>query len=391
MNTLWFSKSTGLDAKIDPARQSFDPKDGVTALEVAYNVQHDRTGRLRMRRGYEATDVTVSCHSLFCDGGDCLFVTGDALCVLHSDFSYTPIVNVTPGNRMEYVQVGDRAYFTNGTEKGFVLGGVGYGWAKPDTIHGQQDSTLVRTGPPVGKHVAYYNDRVYIAQENYLWGSERGATTVFDPIAGRLGFESRITFVKGVSEGIYVGTERGLAFLRGDSYNDFRYERKRTYGAIEGTAVYAEAEVIPALEGVQDVGILCASAGGILYGSAQGLVTNLTRYKVKMPEALFGAAVKVNEDYIVCLEPRSSVYGVTLCLQLESLALSQFGNYNFNSMCRFGQHHLAANSSGIFKLWKNDKDDTSPQMILLSVSIDVVMSTQPPLILWNNLSLASLP
>lgn len=359
MYLLWFKKSTGLDAKIDPVRHGYKEEDGVTSLEIGYNIQHDRTGRISMRKGYEATDVTADCHSLFCDGGDCCFVTGDALCLLNSDFSYKELRNVTPGNKMAYCQVGDRVYYTNGVEKGFVLGGLSYGWEKPSVVYGQQDSTRVKTGPPIGSLIAYYNDRAYVAQGNYLWGSDRGATTVFDPIAGRLGFESNITFVMPVKEGIYVGTERSVAFLRGNSYHDFRYERKRTYGAITGTAIYAEAELIPVVEGVQDVGILCTSSGGVLYGTSQGDIINLTRYKLKMPEALFGAAVKINEDYIVCLEPRSADFGVTLCLQLESLALSQFGSYNFNSMCKFGREHIGANSSGIFKLGKNDKDDTT--------------------------------
>ena len=48
-----------------------------------------------------------------------------------------------------------------------------------------------------------------------------------------------------------------------------------------------------------------------------------------------------------------------LCLQLERTALSQYANYNFNSMCKFNGVYLGANSSGIFKLDTGDLDGTS--------------------------------
>lgn len=48
-----------------------------------------------------------------------------------------------------------------------------------------------------------------------------------------------------------------------------------------------------------------------------------------------------------------------LCLQLERTALSQYGNYNFNSMCKFNGAYLGANENGIFTLDSGDLDDTA--------------------------------
>ncbi len=47
---------------------------------------------------------------------------------------------------------------------------------------------------------------------------------------------------------------------------------------------------------------------------------------------------------------------LTLCLGLERLAPSQWANYNFNSMCRYGPYYLGANEDGIFILERADKD-----------------------------------
>ena len=45
-----------------------------------------------------------------------------------------------------------------------------------------------------------------------------------------------------------------------------------------------------------------------------------------------------------------------LCLHLLGEQLSQYANYNFNSMCRFGDKYLGANTSGIFELDSGNTD-----------------------------------
>lgn len=45
-----------------------------------------------------------------------------------------------------------------------------------------------------------------------------------------------------------------------------------------------------------------------------------------------------------------------LCLHLLGEQLSQYGNYNFNSLCKFGDMYLGANDSGIFNLDSGDTD-----------------------------------
>jgi hypothetical protein len=49
-----------------------------------------------------------------------------------------------------------------------------------------------------------------------------------------------------------------------------------------------------------------------------------------------------------------------LCLHLLGEQLSQYGNYNFNSLCKFGDMYLGANGSGIFQLDSGDTDAGSP-------------------------------
>jgi hypothetical protein len=48
-----------------------------------------------------------------------------------------------------------------------------------------------------------------------------------------------------------------------------------------------------------------------------------------------------------------------LVLQLTGLRPSQYGNYNFNSMCKFGDTYLGANESGIFEIDSTEFDNTA--------------------------------
>ena len=45
-----------------------------------------------------------------------------------------------------------------------------------------------------------------------------------------------------------------------------------------------------------------------------------------------------------------------LCLQLTGFRPSQYSNYNFNSMCKFGDKYLGANENGIFELNSGELD-----------------------------------
>jgi len=51
-----------------------------------------------------------------------------------------------------------------------------------------------------------------------------------------------------------------------------------------------------------------------------------------------------------------------LVLNLKRRALSQYANYNFNSMCKFGDNYIGANESGIFTL-DNGSDDAGADIV----------------------------
>ena len=105
-----FSSTTGLNTKIDPARIKFDPASGLADLAVAVNVDIDSTGRIGRRKGFAATARTEDIHSLWCDGGACLFATGTSLCLLAADFSYITVASITANAPISYFELAGQSY-----------------------------------------------------------------------------------------------------------------------------------------------------------------------------------------------------------------------------------------------------------------------------------------
>lgn len=299
---IWLKSSNGLNDKVDPVRVRYDPNTGVTDLTEAVNVSHDYTGAISRRLGYTATDITSECHSLFCEGGECLFVTGDALSVLSSDFRYTPIRNVTVRAPMSYAQVGDRIYYVNGHEKGFVRNSASYDWVKADDPR-YPDTTRKYIDPPVGTIVRLFNARIYIAQGNVVWYSEPFGYNLFDPTRNYIVLSGRVTMIRPVKQGLFISTESRTYFYRGLTPDEFSIETVALYPAIEGTDAEVDGSSIK--NGELGIGVfgIWTSTQGVCIGSSSGDLVNLTHPRLEYPSALRGAGFCTEDKYLFTLEP----------------------------------------------------------------------------------------
>lgn len=349
----WFKQTVGLNDKIDPGRLVYTEKDGVLELAEAYNVDIGESGDISRRLGYTTTAVTASSHSLFCDGGVCLFVTGGALCVLAEDMSYTPIRNVTTGVRMSYCQMGDVTYYMNGSERGVVKNGSSWSWDKPSTVR-YPDSTRVYIDPPTGSIVKSYAGRVWIAKGNVLWYSEPFLYNTFNAARGYIAFPGKIVMVAPVIDGIYVSTEAMTYFIQGADPNKMQLVKVSNYGAIIGTDVTVDGIAVNNGKYSSLLMPMWTTNQGICLGLQGGQVANLTYDRLTYPRVTEGGAVYTGKRYIVTLGSQTVKLGISLAL--SRVAISQYGNYNFNSMCKFGSKLLGANESGIFVLESGDDD-----------------------------------
>lgn len=356
MKRLWLKGTKGLNNVVDPARAEYDPEKGLQWLAESYNVDYDNTGRISRRRGWAVTDVTTSCHSLACFRTVCLFVSGGNLCWLGTDYSKRILRSVTADARMSYVEVGDKIYFMNGVERGFVKAGVANTWNIPSVIRGPE-TTRQYQAPPIGQIVGYYKGRIYVIAGDVLYYSEAYGHNMVDYARNSILLGSVGKMFHPVEQGIYLGTAKGVWFLRGNTPTEFVWETVSLTPAVRGS----NAEVFCQSIGggnFSGIGVIWTGTDGIYLGLPDGKAMNLTEGNIKYEIGTKAASIILDDRY-VCSMPDTSRGRLTLVLNLRILSVGQYINYPFNSFGKFWDKYLGANASGVFVLDEADLDGTA--------------------------------
>lgn len=295
-----FRGSSGLNIKADPVRIQFDQQTGIQDLAVAVNVDHDRTGRVSRRKGFAATAVTAAVHSLWCDGGACLFVTGESLCQLGANYAYSALATVTAGARVSYFQLDSRSYWQNGYEKGYIEAGVNNAWVRGDNIG--PATTRQFSDPPIGHLIAYEHGRAWIAQGPVVWYSEPYSLNDFDLARGFLPFESKITMLRPVKGGVFFSDQQRTYFGAGADPKEMDLQVVSESPVIEGTD--QRLDLVKFGDGtIAGQGAIWAAQNGICIGMPTGQLLNLTSKKLSYPSALRGAGICFDDRYVLSLEP----------------------------------------------------------------------------------------
>lgn len=296
-----FRASAGLNNKVDPTRIQYDPETGVVDLSAAYNIILDPTGRLSRRKGFELKKADAwGYHSLFSCGSYALGVTYDALEVIEKDWSTTKIRTVTDGARMDYVRVGDKIYYGNGFEVGYVRDRLSYGWVDKPYIG--PDTTKTYSSPPTGTILEVYGGRMFIAKENILFFSEPLAFDRFDLARGYILYESRIQLVKAVSNGLYVGNESKIFFEGGGSPREFQHILAADYPAVSGAVAVAYLPGVEfGLETTDEYAIIGTKQGLCIAGPS-GQLINLTEDKITYPNVNRGLVLVRDNNILLLFE-----------------------------------------------------------------------------------------
>jgi len=293
-----FKGSAGINNKLDPVRLTYNSETGIQDLAAGVNVNVDSTGRIGRRKG-STSKLAKAAHSIFSCGDYALFVSGDALCVLNPDYTWSAIRNVAVDARMSYVLAGD-TYYANGNEIGIVRDKVSYAWSASDYVGPTTTKTF--SDPPVGHLLEVYNGLMFIAQDEVLWYSEPFAFSWFNLASNYVQFTDRITMVKAVSGAVFIGTEKDIFSFKGKNFKEAEQEKIADYPAIEGTAVTVPASRVG--DGsMTGLGAMWASTKGICFGGPDGDFRNFTSRKLDYPVTRYGAGLFKDGKYICLLKP----------------------------------------------------------------------------------------
>jgi len=288
----------GLYTRVDPARLQFTDTEGVAGLAYAVNVIVDDSYRVSRRGGFTSVSSTAY-HSPFkVTSTTFLAVVGTDLRLVNiSDHTYTSLATVTAGAKVSYVQVGSKIMYSNGYENGIIEDGSRSAWSV-GTYHGPSSSKVFQA-PPVGTILAYFAGSVWIVEGKVLWHSEPYSLNLFDKSKGFFYYESDITMVSPVTNGIYVSTGDRVIFLQGTTPQEMREITLTDYPAIKGTDVKTSGTILSDRHRQQNMVTLFTTTKGICIGGET--FDNLTQDKFDYPLASEGCATMIDNVYVVNL------------------------------------------------------------------------------------------
>lgn len=252
--------------RLFPLSTDYREKEFIFPLSEANNVEIDNTNKIKSRSGYSRVIQGGAIHSLWSDGELCFFADETSLYQMQNDYSTALIfTDAAPyWDRLSYVRVNDRVYFTNGITCGYVKDFTRYNYATPT---GQFMRTL-----PCGQLIEYFMGCLFVARDNMLYISEP-LTDYYDTRIGYRQFADNITMLRACDNGLYI-SDKKVWFIKGKGNEQFERIEVESDAAIPFTDVRTSAESIS--YGTTGDVVMWTSEKGVCLGDSSGTVKNLT-------------------------------------------------------------------------------------------------------------------
>lgn len=288
-----FRGTSGLNTVADPARIPMT-KSGVNDVAEIVNMTVDQYGRPSRRKGFKLL-LSGDFHSLFCDRGDCFVAKniGSDGAIYRVSKTSTDVYalqgirsGMTMGAKISWLQVGNKTYYANGFERGYIVDGISYAWNVGE-YHGI-DADKRFSIPENILHLAEHSGCLFASSGNILWWSEPFRYDLFNMTEGFVQFGEAIRMVRPVDGGVYIGTEKNTFFLTGNRPSEFTAHKIAQFGVIEWSDA---TEYSPQESGLCAVWV---SPEGAMLGTPSGQIVNLNKSKVIYPEQVnkgFGCMV----------------------------------------------------------------------------------------------------
>jgi hypothetical protein len=310
-DSIIFDSFEGLKNTVTPERLK------PTELWVGKNIDLDDAGQARRRRGFRKAS-NGSWHSLYSDpSGLVVGVKDDVLGIVRPDWSHDPLLPNVGDEPLDFVRVGSDLYFSSLLTSGrlnaptgqvFPWGQIGGDsqWVSP-VVHPTPTLGPVRGRllgkPPMANCLTYYNGRIYMGCGRLLWATDLWLYNLVDKTRTFFQFESDITMLDTVADGVYVGTESGVYFLSGNSMAEMKRITLMSYGVLPHSSVQVPAELIkPQIQ--QDPqspiknAVMFLTDTGVVAGFDGGVIYNLTQADFLFPLAVSAATMFRRQDGI---------------------------------------------------------------------------------------------
>ena len=145
---------------------------------------------------------------------------------------------------------------------------------------------------PPGTNVTVWQGRLLLARGRTLVISEPMNYGLVSPRHGFVQFADPITLVLGVGGGVYVGTRRGVVFLRGSKPSEWQQEVKTLAAPVPHCRGECDGSMLPA--NYQQSGhrvVVWLASNGFVFGTDEGTVFEPQSDRLRVPTALRGTMV----------------------------------------------------------------------------------------------------
>ena len=160
---------------------------------------------------------------------------------------------------------------------GVAQASIGYMDFKTSLLKSNALKTRYLEKPPACSDITYFNGRIYMAVGQNIvatipFGYELVDMLDFISVDG-----SEITMLRAVEDGIFVGTQRGITFLKGKDLRDFESTLVRESPVLKGSAVYADGMKVTGRKELVGLNIvLFTTVDSIVAGLPNGELFNFT-------------------------------------------------------------------------------------------------------------------
>lgn len=285
---------------------------GPDELLLAKNIDLDDVKQVHRRRGQILKDGS-RWHSLItASNGNVYGVRDGNFCRIPTDYVTGEALLEGVGiEKLAYVEV-DKVIYANSRSTSFKLStitdvvtpwggldGSGQWWSpvlQPTETLGEVAGKLLRN-PPRAEFMTYYNGRVYMGLDGVIWATELYQYDYVDATRTYMPVEGKVSGLQAVTDGIFVGTEKGCYFCRG-SFGEMRMTKVLPEAVVPGSMILGNPADFPDNRGQTQSCALFLTSGGLCVGFDGGVCKNLTSEKFWFPNAVSASAVNRSQDGI---------------------------------------------------------------------------------------------
>ena len=158
---------------------------------------------------------------------------------------------------------------------------------------GKQLQSLYAIRPPAGRLLCSYHGRLWIAAGSTLWWTAAESPHWLFPASNFIQFDSTITLLQPVVDGLYVATAQQTFFLAGAAPGEFQQREVSAFGVIPGAATSRCPPDVFGANPPQPAAVWVDSEGVVCVGRASGLMQRLSvnRYAADVRAVPWGSMV----------------------------------------------------------------------------------------------------